>query len=238
VPKIQAIIFDLYGTLVDVLTNENKTQIFDFLSLYLQYYDINIASGKLGSLIESGKEENLKSRHETFPEVNLQEVFEDILKKEGSTSSYLVKSCCKLFRILSRERLQVFPDSIPVLNEMQGAELPLGLVSNAQKVFTANEMRILGIRKYFKQMVFSSRYGIAKPDRRLFTIACTLLDVSPENAVYIGDNPYHDVKGAREIGMKTVLVKRESKSTVAGYEPDYYAADLWDAWEWIKQIDQ
>ena len=80
---------------------------------------------------------------------------------------------------------------------MKSSGYTLGLVSNAQKVFTANEMRILGLQNYFKHMVFSTRYGITKPDRRLFMIACAMLDVPPENAVYIGDNPYNDVKGAK-----------------------------------------
>ena len=181
------------------------------------------------------KPDNLNSRHERYPEVDFQEVFADILKKEGSTNSFLSKSCCKLFRMLSRERFQLFPDSLPVMNEMKNNGYALGLVSNAQKVFTANEMRILGIQQYFKHMVFSSRYGITKPDPRLFTIVCAMLEVHPEKAVYIGDNPYNDVKGAKKIGMSAILLSRALKSVIPGYEPDYYATDLWDAWDWIKQ---
>ena len=234
-PKIKTVIFDLYGTLVDISTNEEKNEIYDFLSLYLQYYDINIPSAKLKASFEFEKSKNLNSQHERYPEVNFQEVFEEILKKEGSTNSFLEKSCCKLFRILSRERFQLFPDCIPVLNEIKRSGYPMGLVSNAQKVFTPNEIRTLGLGQYFKHMVFSSRYGITKPDRRLFTIACAMLDVLPDNAVYIGDNPYNDVIGAKEIGMTSILVGRALKSVIPGYEPDYYASNLWDAWEWIKK---
>ena len=149
-PKIQALIFDLYGTLIDVQTNEDKNEIFNFLSTYLQYYDIYLDCNKLRSVFEEEKAQNLSSRHERYPEVNLQEVFESILRREGSTSSYLVKSCCKLFRILSRERFQLYPDSLPVLQEMKSSGYTLGLVSNAQKVFTANEMRILGLQQLFQ----------------------------------------------------------------------------------------
>ena len=62
-----------------------------------------------------------------------------------------------------------------------------------------------------------------------------MLDISPENAIYIGDNPYNDVKGAKKIGMISILLSRDLKSVIPGCEPDYYATDLWDAWEWIKQ---
>lgn len=234
-PKIQALIFDLYGTLIDVSTNEDKKELFDFLSLYLLYYDIRLSPEQLKSALEAERAKNLYCRHETYPEMNLQEVFGEIIKREGLANSFLAKSCCKLFRILSRERFQVFPDVFPVLNQMRDKGYTIGLVSNAQKVFTANEIRILGLQPYFKHMVFSTRYGITKPDSRLFIIACTMLNVAPQNAVYIGDNPFNDVKGAREIGMTTVLLSRALKSVIPGIEPDYYATDLWDAWGWIKE---
>jgi putative hydrolase of the HAD superfamily len=237
-PEVQAIVFDLYGTLIDISTNEDKSSLYEFLSLYLQYYDINLPPAKLKSEFEREKAANLISRGERFPEVDFQEVFEEVIKKEGNPNSFLVKSCCKLFRILSRERFQLFPDSLPVLKEMKNQGYTLGLVSNAQKVFTANEMRILNLSQYFKHMVYSSRYGITKPDKRLFMIACAMLDVPPEKAIYIGDNPYNDVKGAKEIGMTTVLLSRSLKSVIPGYEPDYYATDLWDAWDWVRQIPQ
>jgi putative hydrolase of the HAD superfamily len=235
VSEIQAIIFDLYGTLIDISTNEDKNEIFDFLSLYLQYYDIYLDAGKLRKAFETEKAANLASRHERYPEVDFQEVFEEILKREGSPNSFLVKSCCKLYRILSREKFQLFPDSMPVLKEMKSDGYTLGLVSNAQRVFTANEIRMVGIQQYFKHMVFSTRFGITKPDHRLFVIACAMLDVAPENAVYIGDNPYNDVKGAKKIGMTSILLSRDQKSVVPGVVPDYYATDLWDAWDWIKR---
>jgi putative hydrolase of the HAD superfamily len=233
---IQAIVFDLYGTLVDIETNEDKSEVWNFLSLYLQYYDIGISPGRLKDAFETEKRKDLNSRHERFPEVDLQEVFSSILKPEGSTNSFLVKSCCKLFRIMSRERFQLFPDSLPVLKQLKNEGYILGVVSNAQKVFTANEMRILDLPSYFKHMVFSSRFGITKPDKRLFIICCAMLEAEPENTIYIGDNPYNDVKGCKELGMKSILLSRTLKSVIPGYEPDYYATDLWDAWEWIKQI--
>jgi putative hydrolase of the HAD superfamily len=233
--KVEAVLFDLYGTLIDVNTNESKNEIFDFLSEYLRYYDVKIDSLRLKSVFESEKAQYLVSKHEQYPEVNLVDVFENILKKEGLNNSFLKKSCCKLFRLLSRERLELFPDSVPALQEMEKSGLALAIVSNAQKIFTSNEIRMLGLDRFFKHKVFSSQYGFVKPDHRLFLIACGLLDVSPQNAVYVGDNPYNDVRGAQKIGMPVILINRNLKGVVPGFEPDYFAADLWDAWDWIKK---
>jgi putative hydrolase of the HAD superfamily len=238
VSKIQAVIFDLYGTLVDISTDEGKMEIYTFLSDYLQYYDINFSPEKLKIAFEQEKAANLNARHERYPEVDFKEVFDAVIKREGNPNSFLVNSCCKLFRLLSRERMLLFPDSVPVLNQIKENGFILGLVSNAQRVFTANEMRILGIKHYFKHIVFSTRFGITKPDHRLFLVACAMLDVRPENAVYIGDNPDNDVRGARKIGMTTILLSRQNKVALPGSEPDYTAKDLWEAWSWIKQKNQ
>jgi putative hydrolase of the HAD superfamily len=81
--------------------------------------------------------------------------------------------------MLSRERFELYPDCLPVMKEMKERGYSLGMVSNAQKVFTANEIRMLGLEHYFSHMVFSTRYGIVKPDDRLFTITCAMLEVQP-----------------------------------------------------------
>jgi len=52
-PKVEALLLDLYGTLVDVYTNENKNEIDDIISRYLSYYDVNIDIGRLRSVFES-----------------------------------------------------------------------------------------------------------------------------------------------------------------------------------------
>ena len=77
--KVEAVLFDLYGTLIDVYTNEGKKEIFDFLSEYLRYYDVKIESPRLRSVFESEKAQNMASRHEKYPEVNMVDVFENIL---------------------------------------------------------------------------------------------------------------------------------------------------------------
>ena len=59
--------------------------------------------------------------------------------------------------------------------------------------------------------------------------------MSPQNAIYIGDNPYNDVTGDKKIGMSSVLVNRTSKEVAPSFEPDYSAANLRNAWEWIRK---
>ena len=232
--QIRAVIFDCYGTLLDIRTDENKDRIFHCLSLYLQYYGGTIDAEKLKSAYELEKERLLQASAERYPEIDLEQVFQNILTKEGLTNPFLAESCCKLQRLLSRERFQLFPDSLPVLREMKSEGFPLGLVSDAQQVFYWEEGRMVGIEQFFDYMIVSSELGFKKPDPRLFAIACTLLNVPPREAVYIGDSAKRDIPGPKQIGMRVILVNRGQEGEKLEAEPDFVAKDLWDAWAWVR----
>lgn len=234
-PAIRAVMFDCYNTLVDIRTDERKEVVSRCLSLYLNYYGANISGRTLRAAIDREKERFLKSEQETYPEVDLEAVFRNILRGKGLYSPFLAESCCKLFRVLSRERFQLFPEILPVLREMKASEYSLAVISDAQKAFTPAELRMLGLYQFFDQVLLSTQFGFQKPDSRLFLIACTLLGVQPQEAVFIGDHPEKDVKGARQVGMAVIMVDREGRGRrlERNAEPDFRATDLWEAWEWI-----
>ena len=56
----------------------------------------------------------------------------------------------------------------------------------------------------FDEMIVTGDYGIHKPDRKIFDIMRERLGLSPEEMVYVGDNPVNDIKGARDAGWKTI----------------------------------
>jgi len=233
--KIRAVIFDCYSTLIDIRTNERKEEIFRRLSLYLRYYGVNIVAKSLMSALDQEKERYLQTNSERYPEVDLEVVFRNILKREGLDNPFLAESCCKLFRLLSRERFGVFPDSLPVLRELKANGYPLAVLSDAQKVFCLEEGEMLGLNQFFDHIVMSTNFGFRKPDPRLFAIACSLLEIPPAGAVYIGNDLEKDVMGAKQIGMQAILLDRNQNQKNREVEPDFHASNLWDAWEWIKK---
>ena len=232
--KIRAVIFDCYSTLIDIKTDELKEEIFYYLSLYLQYYGARIDARKLKSALDLERKQFFQSRKDPYPEIDLEIVFRNILRREGLGNPFLAESCCKLFRLLSRERFGLFSDSLPILEEMKKSSYPLGVVSDAQKVFCLDEGEMLGINAFFDCIVLSTHFGFRKPDPRVFTIACTLLNIPPEEAVYIGNDPETDVRGAKQIGMQAILLDRNSQHKNQEPKPDFYATNLWEAWNWIK----
>jgi len=72
--------------------------------------------------------------------------------------------------------------------------------------------------------VFSSEVGFRKPDPRIFERALEALGVAPENALFVGDRLYEDVRGAGELGMTTVqALWFRADEHPDGAEPDHQA---------------
>lgn len=66
-------------------------------------------------------------------------------------------------------------------------------------------MRRDGLLSYFQVLTFSDELGTAKPKPEPFLHTLAQLDASPHEAAHIGDLPETDLRGARDVGMKTVL---------------------------------
>ncbi len=232
---VLAVTFDLYGTLIDIKTDENRKEVWDALARFLEYYRLDTDGPALKEEYDRAKKDYLLGRTEGYPEVDIEAAFSDVLRQKGTSDRALTVACCKLFRLLTRERIGLFPDVLPVLEELQSEGYALALVSNAQRVFTRDEVRMLRLDRFFRYDILSTDFGFAKPDPRLFSIACDLLGVAPGAAVYIGDNPEHDIPGPRQTGMRTVLLNRARKPLNEKAQPDFIADDLWKALEWIRQ---
>lgn len=111
------------------------------------------------------------------------------------------------------------------------ASRKLGLVSNftyAPVVYAS--LRKLCINQFFDVIVVSEENGWRKPHTQIFQDTLEKLQVKAEEAVFIGDSPLEDIKGAREIGMKTVFVVSQFYSLKdlqdSGEKPDVIAEDL------------
>jgi len=95
-----------------------------------------------------------------------------------------------------------------------GETFRLGIVSN----FYGNLETVceeLGIQSLFGCMIDSNRIGVVKPDPRIFTAALDRLGVTAREAVFVGDNVYRDMEGARNVGMPHVLLAGGSPSSPA-----------------------
>ncbi len=109
-----------------------------------------------------------------------------------------------------RSAFFVFPDVVPALDVMQRAGLRLGVVSN-WGWYAPELLQTLELARHFEIMSISARVGYQKPHRAIFEHALDLLEVRPEDAIHVGDDPEADVLGARRVGIEPVLIDRHGR---------------------------
>lgn len=104
---------------------------------------------------------------------------------------------------------RAYEDVIPGLNILN--EYKLGIISNGDYEQQCKKLRKMNIDKYFCDIVVAGDVGYAKPNNRIFEIACQRNNVSIENAFYVGDSIKTDIIPANEIGMKGILIDRDKE---------------------------
>lgn len=209
---MQAVLFDLYGTLVDILTDEWDMSTYGILSQFLSYFEIYHRPEELAAKYQEKTAEKMMAYQEgPFGEIDVFQVFEEILQEgwRKQPERAMVIWLARLFRSLTRRRFGLFEDTMPVLEELDGS-YQLGIVSDAQWVFSEPEIRMLGLTKFFDPIVLSSRYFIRKPDPQIYSHALKAMRIEPSEALYVGNDPETDVTGPQAIGMPVVLIDREN----------------------------
>jgi putative hydrolase of the HAD superfamily len=113
-----------------------------------------------------------------------------------------------------------------LLEALRNRGLKLGLVSNAfdPPWILHRDLERQGLAERLDFAVFSSEVGRRKPDPAIFETALEALGVAADEALFVGDRLYEDVRGAGELGMTTVqaLWFRADEHPEGG-EPDYEA---------------
>ena len=217
----KAVFFDIYGTLIDIRTDEGDPWIYGVLSRYLSYYSVRVSPEELRKTYFEQVQRMLRTSAETYPEVDVCNVFHGIMHRYGMRRypRAVVAGVAMLFRSLSRKSFGPFPGIYEALFSLAELEYRTAIISDAQWVFTEPETAMLGLDRFFKFKMLSSRFGYKKPDVRLFRAAMERLGVGPEESVYIGDNPAKDLVGSKKAGMKFVLFGPECKPC-NGLQPD------------------
>jgi putative hydrolase of the HAD superfamily len=94
----------------------------------------------------------------------------------------------------------------------------------------------MGLARRLDFAVFSSEVGLRKPHPAIFERALDALEVEPANALFVGDRLYEDVRGAGELGMKTVqALWFRADEHPDGREPDHQAFTQMDVLNVVRR---
>lgn len=211
--KKYAVLFDVYGTLVDILTDEGMGGLYEALSHILYYDGIYTHHSTLKEIYFSMVKQQKEMSNEKYPEMNSEDIWLTFLKEQKDSNNTRLEirredrwaeKMALLFRGLSMLHLELYPHVDSVLNELS-KNYKLGIVSDAQNLFVVHELKLLGIFDYFDAMVISNKLGFRKPDPRIFEFCLRELGIAPDRAIFMGNDVYRDIYGAQKVGMKTIF---------------------------------
>ena len=197
-------LFDLYGTLADIKTDEEMQSLWYGFAWLLGESDIQKVRDEYLSICKRYADE----RAHKFVEFDLLRVFEEMVENRGANKEK-AKILAREFRLLSRQKLRLFPCVVEILKGLKERGAGVYLVSNAQACFTKDELDELGITPLFDGILISSDAGVKKPNPEIFEIAFQKFNLNKDECFYVGNDLHDDVLGAKGVGLKTVYIETE-----------------------------
>ena len=248
---IQAVIFDIYGTLVisgtgdiSIAEQVDREEVLrSFLTATGSEIPLDVAvSGLFYGLIKEDHQES-KARGAAYPEVDILEIWDRLISKlrlqapdEETLKVMAIRFECAVNPVWP------MPGLVSVLESLRKRQLPLGIVSNAQfytpvmlESFTGKTLTELGFQKDLSVWSYKERLG--KPSVELFQKLNRSLSsrgIQPEQTLYVGNDMLNDIWTANQAGLKTALFAgdkrslrlRDTDERCQGLEPDLVITEL------------
>ncbi len=187
-------IFDLYGTLADIRTDESSPA---FRRKFLSKYVGLFGEDFFEKLAE--EERKIVSR-DPQAEPDFLRIF-SYLSHGGDVSGAAAD-----FRKMSRKKLRLYPHVKSMLKRLKESGSGVYLLSNAQSCFTRGELKELKIENLFDGIELSSDFGYKKPSPKFFGYLVGKYRLTPSECLYTGNDFKADILGAKAAGFKTAYV--------------------------------
>jgi putative hydrolase of the HAD superfamily len=212
--RYDAVIFDLFGTLVGTFTVAEHERVLSAVA----------------AALNAPREELARWWVETF-DARASGVFATIGDNIESICRDLhldppdraVAEAVRIRLDFTRGCLAPRADAEQTLRELRAAGYRIGLISDCSP-----EVPRLWAETPFAALidapVFSCSAGMRKPDPRIYQLACERLAVQPARCLYVGDGSSRELTGASRAGMSPILIRVPYENT--------YDAHRIDAEEW------
>lgn len=196
---IDGILFDLYGTLIPSGTKESRDEL----------------SRKMAGILEvdpDGFAEAIVDSYDDRMTGRLGSLAETILCLAqgigGSPSRAAIEKAIEMRLDLTRSLLED-TWALDVLDQFHKAHIPIGVISDCSAE-VPDVWEDTALAKLVDAAAFSCKVGICKPDPRIYWEAIRQLNVDPLRCAYVGDGFNDELYGARNVGMRAILVESDS----------------------------
>lgn len=120
------------------------------------------------------------------------------------------------------EHIKPFSQIPQLISSLKAINVSVGIISNGGHKHQIDKIVSLGLENDFlqKNILISGDYSFSKPDRRIFEKALGDEQIESNCTLYVGDNFYSDVYGAKTAGLRTVWFNHRNRHPRFEVKPD------------------
>jgi HAD superfamily hydrolase (TIGR01549 family) len=228
---IEAVIFDLGGTLIEYAGPYKIWPELETPGLEAAYGSLESKNVSLPSFSDfrDSAFAYLPGRWQAATEgernLRLVDFLFELLQVNGTTGvpEEWIAEAAEVYQSKICAHAEMIAGARDVLADLTEAGYKIALLSNT--MFTGSihqaDLRRFDLEPYFDAMLFSADLGLWKPNAAPYLYLLEKLGAAPENAVFVGDSPEHDVVGGRNAGMYTIYFRSSDRFREPdGVQPD------------------
>ncbi len=238
--RYPTILFDLYGTLVDIHTEDDAPGVWRKLALFYGYHGAHYTPQALRAAFHAGmaaQNATAGQSYEGYPDMPVEPVLAELFCRAGMGESAAANAAAaaQVLRLAQTRYIRLYPGVKPALAALHAAGHRLILLSNAQAAFTTPELRLLGLEPYFDAVYLSSDYRCRKPDPRFFAVPLREFGLTPAVCLMVGNDAATDIAGAKRAGMAAFYM--HTNISPAPDPADLALADFtWQGADWRRLL--
>ena len=221
---IKAVLFDMFDTIMLIeKDHEFYPPSIRRMYRYLNMHGIDVTFEKFESAYTSERNKIFAKADLNFDEPHFNVRIAATLNGLGYTydvSSPLVCAATGAFCEEFMKYVHIDPDTEATLKVLR-KRYKLGVISNfAIPECVVKLLKTSGINDLFDVVVVSGAVNKRKPSEEIFKSTLKLMNLCPEEAVFVGDTIDADIEGAKAVGMRAVYIERWVQKASEKFSPD------------------
>ena len=215
-------LFDLYGTLIDINTNENKRYLWEKIA---EIYNFNNAPYSPQELkkeyhrLVKNEKISVKNAHPNFTniDVKIDNVFKNLYLNKGvDATETTIQMTAQFFRAISTKYIKLYDGAIDLLDSLRASGKNVYLLTNAQRCFTVPELTLLNITDKFDEIIISSDELTCKPDTAFYNVILNKYNLNKKETIMIGNDCTTDILGSFNAGLDSLYIHTNLSPEITG----------------------
>jgi len=227
---IRAVLFDLGETLVHL--NKPWQEVFQLevnaLYQYLNGAGVKTRFQEFSNIFTREFEDATSKANSQHVETPIEEIMSRVLVKSGvriPCDAFLQGAIEEFYRP-EIESWQLDPDTLEVLANLENKYL-LGLISNAKSEWQVKSILAkFQLERFFKIILISASLRVRKPRPDIFLKALDSLNITPDEAIFVGNSLDADMAGARGVGIRSIHLRKDSSIRESSIDPEAAVSSL------------